>query len=220
MNYIKQLSTVIEKFSEDDRLNTAHVSLYLALFQLWNLNRFKNPISINRAEVMKISKIGSKGTYHRCLNDFNNWSYLKYEPSHNPLKGSIVYMFNFETSIGQASVQVQGQLLTQVQGQVSEPSINNNKQKKQLNIKNFSVPTMEEIKDFFLSSEGGDLEAEKFFNYYSSKGWLVGNAKMKVWKAAAKNWMLNSKKFNSQKSNEPKANHLQVNQDKDYSIPL
>jgi len=131
MNYIKQLSTVIEKFSEDDRLNTAHVSLYLALFQLWNLNRFKNPISINRAEVMKISKIGSKGTYHRCLNDLNNWSYLKYEPSHNPLKGSIVYMFNFETSIEQASVQVQGQLDVQVQGQVSEPSINNNKLNKQ-----------------------------------------------------------------------------------------
>ncbi len=131
MNYIKQLSNVIEKFSEDDRLNTAHVSLYLALFQLWNLNRFKNPISINRAEVMKISKIGSKGTYHRCLNDLNNWSYLKYEPSHNPLKGSIVYMFNFETSIEQASVQVQGQLEVQVAGQVSEPSINNTKHSKQ-----------------------------------------------------------------------------------------
>ena len=83
MNYIKQLSAVIMKFADDDRLNTAHVSLYLALFQLWNLNRFKNPISINRAEVMKISKIGSKGTYHRCLNDFNNWSYLKYEPGKN-----------------------------------------------------------------------------------------------------------------------------------------
>jgi hypothetical protein len=131
MNYIKQLSNVIEKFSEDDRLNTAHVSLYLALFQLWNLNRFKNPISINRAEVMKISKIGSKGTYHRCLNDLNNWSYLKYEPLHNPLKGSIVYMFNFETSIEQASVQVQGQLEVQVTGQVSEPSINNTKHSKQ-----------------------------------------------------------------------------------------
>jgi hypothetical protein len=129
MNYIKQLSNAIERFAEDDRLNTAHVSLYLALFQLWNLNRFKNPISINRAEVMKISKIGSKGTYHRCLNDLSNWFYLKYEPSHNPLKGSVVYMFNFETSIEQVPIQVKGQLAIQIAGQVSEPSINSNKQK-------------------------------------------------------------------------------------------
>lgn len=215
MNYIKQLSTVIEKFSEDDRLNTAHVSLYLALFQLWNLNRFKNPISINRAEVMKISKIGSKGTYHRCLNDFNNWSYLKYEPSHNPLKGSIVYMFNFETSIEQASVQVQGQLLTQHSGQVSEPSINNTKQNKLSNIKNFNVPAIEVIKDFFQN----DSEADKFFNYYESNGWQVGKNKMKNWKAAAKNWMANASKFQKFKPPE-NGTYLNVNQDKDYSIPL
>ncbi len=215
MNYIKQLSSAIEKFSEDDRLNTAHVSLYLALFQLWNLNRFKNPISINRAEVMKISKIGSKGTYHRCLNDFNNWSYLKYEPSHNPLKGSIVYMFNFETSIEQASVQVEGQLLTQHSGQVSEPSINNTNKEKKLNIKNFIIPTIEEIKDFFKN----DLEAERFFNYYSSNGWLVGKNKMKNWNASAKNWLLNSK-TNTANYQKEKTTYLHVNQDKDYSIPL
>jgi hypothetical protein len=213
MNYIKQLSSVIMKFADDDRLNTAHVSLYLALFQLWNLNRFKNPISINRAEVMKISKIGSKGTYHRCLNDFNNWSYLKYEPSHNPLKGSIVYMYNFETSIEQASVQVQGQLAIQVAGQVSEPSINNTKQKKHSNIKNFIIPSIEEIKDFFKN----DLEADKFFNYYEANGWLIGGkAKMKNWTAAAKNWQINSKKFNPKE----KENHYQTNENKQFDIPL
>jgi hypothetical protein len=169
MNYIKQLSTVIEKFSEDDRLNTAHVSLYLALFQLWNLNRFKNPISINRAEVMKISKIGSKGTYHRCLNDLNNWSYLKYEPSHNPLKGSIVYMFNFETSIEQASVQVQGQLEVQVAGQVSEPSINYtklSKQKKTISNTNSKelVNTQNENEENFVFKKEADAKHQDFQN--------------------------------------------------------
>jgi len=27
------------------------------------------------------------------------------------------------------------------------------------------------------------------FNFYESKGWLVGKAKMKNWKAAASNWI-------------------------------
>jgi len=32
-------------------------------------------------------------------------------------------------------------------------------------------------------------ESEKMFNFYESKGWLVGKAKMKNWKAAASNWI-------------------------------
>ena len=48
----------MEKFIEDNRLNPSHISLYLALFQYWNLNRFSNPVSICRGEIMKLSKIG------------------------------------------------------------------------------------------------------------------------------------------------------------------
>ena len=32
-------------------------------------------------------------------------------------------------------------------------------------------------------------EGEKFFNFYTSKGWLVGKSKMKNWEAAARNWI-------------------------------
>lgn len=39
-------------------------------------------------------------------------------------------------------------------------------------------------------------EAQRFFNYFESNGWLVGGrTKMKDWKAAARNWMLNTNKF-------------------------
>jgi len=104
MNYIKQLTAVLEKFTIDNRLNPTHVSLYLALFQYWNLNRFKNPISISRQEIIGISKIGSKATYHKCINELNCWGYLTYKPSHNPFRGSQVIMFNFCPSSEQALV--------------------------------------------------------------------------------------------------------------------
>ena len=48
MNYIAHLTAVMERIAQDDRLNPSHVSLYLALFQFWNMNRFKNTISIHR----------------------------------------------------------------------------------------------------------------------------------------------------------------------------
>lgn len=211
MNYISHLTAVIDRFAEDSELNPSHVSLYLALFYLWNMNRFKNPVSVNRSEVMAVSKIGSKTTYHKCLRDLDRKKYLKYHPSHNPMKGSLIDMSIFRTSTGTTTGQVVGQALV--------PSLNNtNTINKTNNKKNtsFYLPSMEEVKEFFQN----DIEAEKYFNYYSSKGWVVGNkSPMKDWKAAARNWKLNSAKFQTGKK-EPSPGNLNVNQNKDYSVPL
>jgi len=51
---------------------------------------------------MKLSKIGSRTTYHRCIKELNHWSYFEYLPSHNSFHGSKIRMFNFCTSDGQA----------------------------------------------------------------------------------------------------------------------
>jgi len=219
MNYIKQLTAAIFRISEDDRLNTAHVSLYLALFQLWNMNRFRNPISLNRMDVMKISKIGSRTTYHRCMKELDNWGYLNYIPSHNPLKGSRVMMFIFETSCEQEVGQVLNQQELQVIGQqvvqVVSPSINSIKKIKSNKLMKggFITPTKQELKSFFTDP----IELEKFFNYYESNGWKIGGrSPMKKWKAAANNWILNAEKFNPK----VQTSNLHLNQDKDYEIPL
>ena len=99
MNYIKHLTGFFEKVVIDKALNPTHVSLYMALFQFWNCNRFKNPISINRDEVMRISKISSKATYHKCLKNLHSLGYINYEPSYNPFKGSHVILFNFSEDL-------------------------------------------------------------------------------------------------------------------------
>src|SRR5690554_5257355 len=121
------------RFSDDERLNPTHVSLYLALFLFWNMNRFRNPISISRSEVMRVSKIGSNATYHRCITDLHKWKYLEYIPSKNPFKGSMVNMFIFEPSDKQAS-NINSSNSEQVPEQVVEqalvPYINSIKHKK------------------------------------------------------------------------------------------
>lgn len=214
MNYIKQLTAAMVLFTDDDRLNTAHVSLYLALFQLWNINRFRNPISINRTEVMKISKIGSRVTYHKCIKDLDNWNYLKYEPSHNPLKGSRVYMFNFETTPKQVVSQPSEQLL----GQEVGPSLNNiNIKKNSKQFKTMATPSLEEVKDFFENK----MEAEKFFNYYTSNGWKVGGrTPMKDWKAAARNWTIKANEISNGNGQVQKRDNLHTTENKDYHEPL
>ncbi len=103
MNYIKHLSGFFQKIIYDTDLNPTHVSLYMALFQTWNVNRFQNPISITRNEMMRISKIYSKATYHKCINDLHTKEYIIYEPSHNPFKGSLIYVNPLENELLQPS---------------------------------------------------------------------------------------------------------------------
>ncbi|WP_348825669.1 transcriptional regulator [Flavobacterium aestuarii] len=99
MNYIKHLTGFFEKVAIDKTLNPTHVSMYMSLFQFWNCNRFRNPISISRDEVMRISKISSKATYHKCLKNLHTLGYINYEPSYNPFRGSHVYLFNFSDDL-------------------------------------------------------------------------------------------------------------------------
>ena len=96
MNYIKHINGVLQQFNGDSRLNPTHISLYIALFQLWNIHHFPDVFFIAREEVMKKSKIGSIATYHRCLRNLNDWKYIDYLSSHNPYKGSEIKMFIFE----------------------------------------------------------------------------------------------------------------------------
>jgi hypothetical protein len=102
MNYIKHLSGFFERVAADDRLNPTHISIYVALFQIWNINRFQNPISISRSEMMRISKISAKATYHKVIKQLHEYGYIQYQPSYNPFKGSAVYLVNFCTSGEQA----------------------------------------------------------------------------------------------------------------------
>lgn len=98
MNYILQLSGFFQKVAADNRLNPTHVSLYMAVFQFWNSERFQNPVSISRQELMRISKISAKATYHKCIKDLHNFGYIQYMPSYNPFKGSLVYLFDLQSS--------------------------------------------------------------------------------------------------------------------------
>ena len=125
MNYILHLSGFFQKVAVDNRLNPTHVSLYMAVFQFWNAERFQNPVSISRQELMRISKISAKATYHKCIKDLHNYGYIQYMPSYNPFKGSLVYLFDFQTSARLVGVQDRTNIETSIE-QALVPYINKN----------------------------------------------------------------------------------------------
>ena len=307
MNYIKHLTGFFEKVVADKTLNPTHISLYIALFQFWNCNRFKNPISISRDEIMRISKISSKATYHKCLRNLHDLNYINYQPSYNPFKGSHVIMFNFsealkpstraertplnEPILNTSSEQVVNKQVTNLQTSTEQALVpyinntnttNNSKVENSLNasqlthklereqvteevskakekekklrekkkevmyaserivnnhvVKNHFVipglhqaenhvitnPKLEEVQYYFTQQNYPDIEAQKFYNYFSSIGWLVGGrTPMQNWNAAAENWMLNANKF-TKEAGKPlhNANQLNATTNKNYSEPL
>jgi hypothetical protein len=227
INYIKHLNGVLDQFSKDNRLNPTHISLYIALFQFWNYNRFPNEFYINREEVMKFSKIGSNTTYHRCVKELSHWKYILYSPSHNPFKGSKVKLFNFSTSDKQALY-----LDSTINGQALVSNININKHNINF-IKLEAIAKEKLILDFFKKENYPELEAKKFFNHYQGIGWKVGGkTKIVDWQATARSWMLKAEEMNlsvraqsrTNNENDLPLDHFQdnlhTNQNKNYDEPL
>lgn len=62
-----------------------------------------------------------------------------------------------------------------------------NKSDKPTHTLKFIKPTIDEIKEY-CTSRSNRVDAIKFFNFYESKGWMVGKNKMKDWQAAVRNW--------------------------------
>lgn len=100
MNYIKHMNKAMELFAQDERLLPSHISLYLALFQAWNQNRFRSQFTIDRNELMQASKIGSFTTFTRIIKDLKKWGYINYLPSFSASRGSTVELYSFCTAEG------------------------------------------------------------------------------------------------------------------------
>lgn len=229
MNYIRHLTAFFHMIAMDDRLNPTHVSLYMALFQSWNVNRFQNPISISRSEMMKLSKISANATYHKCIKDLEQFGYLEYIPSYHPVKGSLINLFNFDTPTEQVTPRnhVKKQSGTEQvhlysnTNSINKENVDTHTLSKNELVNKMMLPSSEDVKTYFTLKKYPTNEAEKFFNYYGSNGWLVGGkSKMKDWQAAARNWMLNAEKFNPSKENRPSAKHLDILNTKNYAEPL
>lgn len=56
----------------------------------------------------------------------------------------------------------------------------------------FQKPSIEDVRAYIME-QGYRVDADTFFDYYESKGWLVGKSPMKDWKAAIRNWNRNQK---------------------------
>ena len=88
----KQFSEFFAAIADDPRINTTHVSLYMALLQCWKEQGFACPLYVISHAIMPTAKILSSATYARSMRDLNEFGYIRYEVSYKRNQGSKVYI--------------------------------------------------------------------------------------------------------------------------------
>ncbi len=247
MNYIMLLNAAFEKLYFDDRLKPTHISLYMALFQEWNRSRFADEFFINRRDLMRAAKIGSKPTYHRCITDLSFWGYLSYYPSNTPYKSSKVKMAIIrtgnerETGDYDPKLEQLAECCHPIRGPIPHPpnngqvvypnrptdsqalvsTINNTKP-----IKHSRQPNSLEVVLNFFNAKHFNLDYEKFFKYYRDRDWQTSDGiAIRNWRALAMHWMgkigliVQKEKINKKEVSQIQDN-LRTTKNKDYGQPL
>lgn len=58
----------------------------------------------------------------------------------------------------------------------------------------FIPPTADQVKEYCLERDN-NVDPNRFVDFYTAKGWIVGKSKMKDWKAAVRTWEKDSIEF-------------------------
>lgn len=224
INFIEHQRAIYFKMSEDDRLSPFHVSMYHALFIIWNECGFDTELSINRNDVMKLSKIGNANTYTKVLKELTEFGYIVYKPSYNPLIGSKVTITTFGKGGGKGTDKgsVKGSSKGSGKGGDTLYKQVNNETSKQLN--NINIPSISEFLEYVKTIEefSQKFESLKFaiqskYETWVSDGWKDGNGKKIInWKTKIKNTLPFLKPiFNTQQNGteRPKSKAEQLNDD-------
>lgn len=66
-------------------------------------------------------------------------------------------------------------------------NIKNDKNNKKYIYAHFTPPTLEEVISY-CKERNNSVDPQKWYDFYSAKGWMIGKNKMKDWKAAVRTW--------------------------------
>jgi len=88
---VEALYFFLSAVESDPRITTAHISVYVSLWKKWKDSGAEGPLSFFRYELAGRCKISSYNTFHRAVRQLHEYGYIRYEPSYNHFRGSLVY---------------------------------------------------------------------------------------------------------------------------------
>jgi len=89
---LPELAAFFFSIRDDSRISPVHISLFMAIIQFWKDNDYKSPVSVFGHELMNLAKISGVATYHKSIQQLEEYGYIKYEPSFDRFVGSSIYI--------------------------------------------------------------------------------------------------------------------------------
>jgi hypothetical protein len=84
------LTNFLEQGKCDDRLLPTHLALFTAMHHLLKKAGSEISVRVTRKNIMRLAKIKSISTYHRCVNELVTFNYIIYRPSFDHHLGTLV----------------------------------------------------------------------------------------------------------------------------------
>ena len=134
------------------------------------------------------AKNGKKGAESRWQDDNNNTSKNgKNGKCHSEDgKNGKCYFSHNEEKTEMAKMAIEEEEEEEDKEEVEEEEVPTVPKKREAR-KRFSPPSAAEVREYCRERENA-VDAESFVDFYAAKGWKVGNAPMKDWKAAVRTW--------------------------------
>ncbi|SHN45713.1 hypothetical protein [Chitinophaga sp. CF418] len=222
MNYITHLNSFFERAENQDWLTPHHQSLYLTLFRIWNQTMFRQTFTIYRDKVMGKAKIGSKTTYYRCLRELENAGYFKYHRPRTKYEAGAITMTIFSCPRNEPIQIPEMNHGSPTSGTADVPQMGHFPKQDTENLLNAnsnarSIPTQDEVHQFFREHQYPLFKAVSFWYQHESKNWHSGDSPIRDWQALAHKWMADKNAAN------PKTNKNASYSDKtdqDYQEPF
>ena len=159
---------------------------YSRLFPFWTVNQIRRIIEkLRKAEVIKV------GNFNKLGFDRTQW-YTLGKSAFSFCDFCQTDLANLPNGKGENHTTIPD-IKTQIVNTDSKPYVVGT------NRKRFSPPAIDEIKNY-CSERNNSVDSSRFYDFYESKGWMVGKNTMRDWKAAVRNWERSEKKESGEKN--------------------
>lgn len=149
----------------------------------WSNTKVRNFITLLEKDSMIIKKTDSKKSV-LTLTNYSVWQDSKSEKKVK--KKCDKSALEVEGKCDKSAIKVQEHTINNSNNSNNSNNVNNSNKDIYVDHK-FKPPTLDEVKRYCLERKN-NVDAEKWHNFYSSKGWMVGKNKMKDWRAAVRTW--------------------------------
>lgn len=201
----------VERFwtlAEQRQMDCNQVALYMALLEIWRRNDYPSFLHVRNETICNLIGIKSVKTLRETRKRLIDNGLIIFEEGNS--RKQPIYMLDSGILPAEIDIpldfgepmQVASPPSKKVEHErprtIQEPDLFNKQKKPAKPRKEYTPPTMDEVKEVFDKAGSTDEEAEQFYYYYDSQDWYKANGKNRIMRldSAVNSWLSRRTKNN------------------------